>query len=542
MANQFIKYFEDSFRENWDLPAMTNYETKQTYTYKDVAREIAKLHILFRELNIQQDDKIALVGNNTPEWAIAFLATITYGAVIVPILHEFSADEIKNIIEHSESTLLFIDDLRWNRIGKINVANLRAVFDLESFQCKSQAQNESVHIIMRNLPSLFKECYVNGFGKDGVRYANKDDQEMCVLSYTSGTTGFSKGAMLTGDNFCCVLEYAKELNYGAKGHKVLSILPLAHLYGCVYDFYLPMKVGGCITFMGETPSSQILVKALRDVQPDWFSTVPMVIELMYTIHIKPEVNKFHNRLFLRIPFLSKILYRKICNKLIQSFGGNLRKLFIAGAPLNKEVECFLYKIHFPFVVAYGMTECSPLISGNYKDVMLRSVGKPITGVSVKIDLTSTTDNVGEILVKGRNVMKGYFHNSDANRQVFTEDGWLRTGDLGMIDKKGNLFIKGRCKSMILTSSGQNVYPEEIEARLNGSPFIKESVVVQRGEKIIALVVPESISCDDNDEIIAQEIKAINEQLPTYSYIHSYEIMNTEFERTPKNSLRRYLYR
>lgn len=542
MASRFIQYFEDSFTENWEQIAMVNYRSKQIYFYKDVVREVAKLHILFQELNIQQNDKIALVGNNTPEWAITFLATITYGAVIVPILQDFHPDDIAHIIEHSESKLLFIEDVYWNRLEEKNTSSLRAVFSLSDLRCMRQAQGEKLHLIMRQLPTLFKGRYPKGIQREEVQYAEKDDQEMCVLNYTSGTTGNSKGVMLTGDNFCCVLEFAEELNYGAKGHKVLALLPLAHLYGCVYDFYLPMKVGGCIYFLGEAPSPQLILKAMQDIQPDWFSTVPLVIETIYKTYIKNGKEKQSLKL-LSVPILSKIVSKRYNKSLSKCFGGNLRKLFVAGASLDKEVERFLKRIKFPFVVAYGMTECSPLISGNYREVILYSVGKPISGVSVKVNSSSPTKIAGEIWVKGRNVMKGYFHNEEANRRVFTEDRWLKTGDLGVIDRNGNLFIKGRCKSMILTSSGQNVYPEEIEAKLNNSPYIAESLVVQRGEKIVALVVPNVDMFgqgESHESIIANQVKRVNQQIPLYANIHSFEVVPS-FEKTPKKSIKRYLY-
>ncbi len=544
MAKKFIQYFEDSFRENWELPAMTNYVTKQTYAYKDVAREVAKLHILFKELNITQDDKIALVGNNSPEWAITFLATITYGAVIVPILQDFHPDDIAHIIEHSESKLLFVDDEHWDRLEEKDTPGLRAVFSLTDYRCMRQAQGESLHIIMRQLLTLFNEHYPQGVKKEDVRYTDKDDMEMCVISYTSGTTDSSKGVMLTGDNFCCVLEFAAEMKYGEVGHKVLSVLPLAHLYGCVYDFFLPIKVGGNITFLENKISLSFVLKALKDVAPDWVSTVPLIIENLYITYIKPQIDSYKVKFFFNIPFVSKYIKEKYKKTLLQIWGGNIRTLFVAGAPLNSEVEDFLNKINFPFVVAYGMTECSPLISGNYKSFALHSVGKPITGVSLRID-SSSIEKKGEVLVKGRNVMKGYYRNEEATHLAFTKDGWLRTGDIGVMDKKGNLYLNGRCKTMILTSSGQNVFPEEIEAKLDNSPYVLESLVVQRGEKIVALIVPDMNNLDKTakiDAVFSEQIKEINRSLPDYAYIHFFELLNKPFERTPKRSIKRYLYK
>lgn len=545
MAKKFIQYFEDSFRENWELPAMTNYVTKQTYAYKDVAREVAKLHLLFKELNITQDDKIALVGNNSPEWAITFLATITYGAVIVPILQDFHPDDIAHIIEHSEAKLMFVDDEHWDRLEEKDTSGLRSVFSLTDYRCMRQAQGESLHIIMRQLPTLFNEQYPQGVKKEDVRYTDKDDMEMCVLNYTSGTTGFSKGVMLTGDNFCCLFEYAAINNLGTTGDKVISIVPMAHAYGCVNDLFYPFIAGGHITFMIQMPNSKTLLKAMSDVQPDYISIVPIVLETIYKKNILPLINKAHVKIILRIPLISKIIKSNIRKRLMEVFGGKYKNLFVAGAGLNSDVESFLVKINFPYTLAYGMTECSPIISLNCHELTPYSVGRPINGVTVKIDSEDSNEIPGEVLVKGRNVMKGYYKDDDATQRMFTDDGWLKTGDLGVLDEQGNLYIKGRCKTMILTSSGQNIYPEEIEAKLKKSPYILESLVVQRGEKIVALIVPDKNNLGNTvkiDAVFSEQIKEINRSLPDYAYIHSFELLNKPLERTPKRSIKRYLYK
>lgn len=544
MAKRFIQYFEDSFKENWDLPAMTNYVTKQTYAYKDVAREIAKLHILFRKLNIQQDDKIALVGNNTPEWAITFLATITYGAVIVPILQDFHPDDIAHIIEHSESKLLFIGDSYWDRLEEKDTSTLRAVFSLSDFRCMRQAQGETLHLIMRQLPTLLKELYPQGVQRKDVRYAEKDDDQLFVINYTSGTSEYSKGVMLSGDNFCCVLAFAIKQELGFKGCDILSYLPLAHAYGCTFDFICQMITGGHVTMLPKIPSAADLLKAMSDVRPDWIAVVPMILEAIYRKQIQPVLSKPSMKILTNIPLVSNIVYGKMRDRLVNVFGGKFRKLFVGGAPFDSEVEDFYAKINFPFAVAYGMTECAPLISVDFQSYTPHSVGKAIDGVSIAINSENPLKMPGEILVKGRNVMKGYFKNCEATLAAFDSDGWLKTGDMGILDKHGNLFVKGRTKAMILTSSGQNVYPEEIESKLNNSPYIAESLVVQRGAKIVALVVPnkELVGEGSNlQSIMMEQIKAVNKQLPAYAYIHSFEIQTTVFERTPKKSVKRYLY-
>lgn len=548
MANQFIQYFERSFKEHWDLPAMTNYVTKQTYAYKDVAREVAKLHILFRELNIQQDDKIALVGNNTPEWAITFLATITYGAVIVPILQDFHPDDIAHIIEHSESKLLFIGESYWDRLVEKDTSSLRAVFSLSDLHCIRQAHGETLHLIMRQLPVFFKECYPQGVLQKDVQYTEKDDQEMCLISYTSGTTSFSKGVMLCGDNFRCVLEYLESNKLGHQGHKLLSILPLAHMFGCLFDIFLPLKVGASVTYTSQMPSQKVLLEAFKEVKPSHVIIVPIILETIYRKKITPFLEKKSVKWMLRIPMVSRFLYAKIRNQLYDVFGGAYEQMFVGGAALNREVEDFLVKIKFPFTIGYGMTECAPLICLDCYHFTPHSVGTVMNNIQVCIDSDDPQNIPGEILVKGRNVMKGYYKNEDATTLAFTKDGWFKTGDMGVVDSNNNVFIRGRSKVMILTSSGQNVYPEEIEAKLNASAWVAESLVLQRENKIVALVLPDwstinkaNITSDDVSDLIETLRKEVNRSLPPYEYIYGIDIQTKEFEKTPKKSIKRYLY-
>lgn len=546
MAKRFIQYFEDSFKENWDLPAMTNYVTKQTYAYKDVAREIAKLHILFRELNIQQDDKIALVGDNTPEWAITFLATITYGAVIVPILQDFHSDDMAHIIEHSESKLLLITDTYWERLHDKPIDCLHAVLSLTDLHCLKNNKGESF-LSVHQLHSLYSKQYPNDIRKDQVIFSLKDDKEVCVINYTSGTSGFSKGVMLTGDNFCCLFDYSEANGLGVTGDKVIAMVPMAHAYGCVNDLYYPFIVGGHITFMPQMPNPKILLQAMSEVKPDYISIVPLVLETIYKKNILPQINKPLVKFALHIPFVSNIVGSKIRKQLMNVFGGSYKNLFIAGAGLNKDVERFLVKIKFPYTLAYGMTECSPIISLNCHELTPYSVGRPINGVSVKIDSDNPRKFPGEILVKGRNVMKGYFKDVEATKSMFTSDGWLKTGDMGMLDKRGNIYIKGRCKAMILTSSGQNVYPENIEAKINSDIHIKESVVVLRNNQIVALIYPDYDVVDRNIEkeklisLMDDCRKMVNKKLAHYEFVNSFVLMDSEFEKTPKKSIKRYLY-
>lgn len=548
MSTSFIKYIEKSLKDHWDLKAMTNYVTKDEYDYSQVAREIAKIHVLFRELNITQDDKIALVGRNTPEWAIIFLATVSYGAVIVPILQDFHPNDVQHIINHSESKLVFLSDNQWDNLDETKMPLVRGVFSFTDFRCIYQAAGETIQMTMKHLEKSFEETYPNGFTKDSLNFKDKDGNAMTILNYTSGTTGFSKGVMLTGENICCQIDYAYKTNLVGRAYKILSFLPLAHAYGCAFDFIAQFVAGGHITFLTRIPSPKVLLKAMDEIKPDCIFTVPLVIEKIYKNNLLPLLNKTTMKVAMNIPILSNRVYSEIKNKLINVFGGRFRMIVIGGAPLNKEVEDFFVKIKFPFTVGYGMTECAPLISVDTVNYAPHSVGKPIDDVEVKIDSQDPYSIPGEILVKGRNVMIGYYKNEEATQSVFTEDGWLKTGDMGIIDKDNNIFIRGRSKTMILTASGQNVYPEEIESKINNLSFVSESIVVQRNDKIVALVYPDFASMDEMgidhkelESIMEQHRLDLNKKLAAYEQVTKFIIHPTEFEKTPKKSIKRYLY-
>lgn len=548
MSTSFIKYIEKSLKDHWDLKAMTNYVTKDEYDYSQVAREIAKIHVLFKELNITQDDKIALVGRNTPEWAIIFLATVSYGAVIVPILQDFHPNDVQHIINHSESKLVFLSDNQWDNLDETKMPLVRGVFSFSDFRCIYQAAGETIQMTMKHLEKSFEETYPNGFTKDSLNFKDKDGNAMTILNYTSGTTGFSKGVMLTGENICCQIDYAYKTNLVGRAYKILSFLPLAHAYGCAFDFIAQFVAGGHITFLTRIPSPKVLLKAMDEIKPDCIFTVPLVIEKIYKNNLLPLLNKTTMKVAMNIPILSNRVYSEIKNKLINVFGGRFRMIVIGGAPLNKEVEDFFVKIKFPFTVGYGMTECAPLISVDTVNYAPHSVGKPIDDVEVKIDSQDPYSIPGEILVKGRNVMIGYYKNEEATQSVFTEDGWLKTGDMGIIDKDNNIFIRGRSKTMILTASGQNVYPEEIESKINNLSFVSESIVVQRNDKIVALVYPDFAAMDEMgidhkelESIMEQHRLDLNKKLAAYEQVTKFSIHPTEFEKTPKKSIKRYLY-
>lgn len=549
MANGFIRYFEKAIPEFWELPAMTDYVSKSSYTYQQVGEEIAKLHLLFEQMHIQPNDKVALVGRNTPQWAITFLATITYGAVIVPILQDFHPNDVMHIVNHSESKLLFLSDNQWENLEEEKMRNVRGVFSITDFRCVYQAPGETVQAMMKQLPTCYAERYPNGLRKEDVKYAQKDDEELAVLNYTSGTTGYSKGVMLTGENLCGNLDFAGETNLVGRGYRILTFLPLAHAYGCAFDFLAQIAYGAHITFLTKIPSPKVLLKAMEEVKPTAIFTVPLIIEKIYKNNILPKLNKTSMRLITNIPILSGRVYAEIRNALVKTFGGEFCQMVIGGAPINREVEDFLLKIKFPFSVGYGMTECGPLISFEGCDTYSpHSTGRVITGMEMRIDSADPKNVPGEIQVRGRNVMKGYYKNEEATAETFTADGWMRTGDIGVMDEQGFLYIKGRSKTMILGPSGQNIYPEEIEAKLNNLPFISESIVMMRNEKLVALVYPDSAAMDemgvqtkDLDVVMETHRKSLNEQLAAYERLTAIIIHPTEFEKTPKKSIKRYLY-
>lgn len=549
MANGFIRYFEKAIPEFWELPAMTDYVSKSSYTYQQVGEEIAKLHLLFEQMHIQPNDKVALVGRNTPQWAITFLATITYGAVIVPILQDFHPNDVMHIVNHSESKLLFLSDNQWENLEEEKMQNVRGVFSITDFRCVYQAPGETVQAMMKQLPTYYAERYPNGLRKEDVKYAQKDDEELAVLNYTSGTTGYSKGVMLTGENLCGNLDFAGETNLVGRGYRILTFLPLAHAYGCAFDFLAQIAYGAHITFLTKIPSPKVLLKAMEEVKPTAIFTVPLIIEKIYKNNILPKLNKTSMRLITNIPILSGRVYAEIRNALVKTFGGEFCQMVIGGAPINREVEDFLLKIKFPFSVGYGMTECGPLISFEGCDTYSpHSTGRVITGMEMRIDSADPKNVPGEIQVRGRNVMKGYYKNEEATAETFTADGWMRTGDVGVMDEQGFLYIKGRSKTMILGPSGQNIYPEEIEAKLNNLPFISESIVMMRNEKLVALVYPDSAAMDemgvqtkDLDVVMETHRKSLNEQLAAYERLTAIIIHPTEFEKTPKKSIKRYLY-
>lgn len=548
IQENFIKIYEKSFQENWDLPALTDYVEQKTLTFADVAKEIARFHILFKECQIRRGDKIALIGRDCANWCVVYMAAVTYGAIIVPILPDFNPNDVHHIINHSESVFLFVSDRIWDTLEEEKISEIRGVFSLTDFRCLHQRDGENIQKLLKELDSRFTEEYPNGFTRENIRYADLDNDKVVLLNYTSGTTGFSKGVMLTGNNLAG--NVARTLDVLFRGERELCFLPLAHAYSCAFNFLVPMAFGAHVFLLGKLPSPKILLKAFEEVKPNLILTVPLILEKIYKKMIAPQLNKRTMKLAMSVPLLNDRIYAQINKKLTNALGGRFREVIVGGAAMNQEVADFLYKIKFPYTIGYGMTECGPLISyDNHKEYVPTSCGQILKGImEVRIDSEDPYNKVGEIQVRGENVMKGYYKNEEATRNVFTDDGWLKTGDLGTIDVNKRIYIRGRSKTMILSSNGQNIYPEEIEAKLNNLPFVLESLVVEREGKLVGLVYPDydtvdstGIRHEDLPAIMEQNRKDLNKLLAPYEAVTSIILYPTEFEKTPKRSIKRYLY-
>ena len=549
---KLLEIYAQSFKDNWELPALTNYITKDTITYGEFAKTIARYHILFKECGIKQGDKIALLGKNTPSWIQIFFATITYGAVIVPVLNEFNPQDAQHIVNHSDSVLLFVNKSIWESIEFDNLPKIKAAFSLDNndLLAESEESDGSVINAMRNLSSLFNAQYPNGFRREDIAYPDVDSNALAVINYTSGTTGFSKGVMLSYNNLCGNVIYGLNANLHFRGSRCVSFLPLAHAYGCAFDMLVPLAIGTHVTLLGKLPSPKILVKAMSEIRPNLVICVPLILEKIYRKQIVPMITKQTIRWALAIPFIDTAIYSQIRKKLIEAFGGNFEEIIVGGAPLNKEVEDFLHKIKFPFTVGYGMTECGPLISHTpWREFIPTSSGRTLPGIMESKILSEDPENIpGEICVRGENRMQGYYKNQEATNLVLDDEGWLHTGDMGTRSADGTIFIKGRSKTMILSSNGQNIYPEEIESKLNNMPYVSESLVVERNSRLVALVYPDYEAMDANGigayqlrDIMEHVRKDLNKLVAPYEKIDKIQLIANEFEKTPKRSIKRYLY-
>ena len=557
LQENLIRMYEESFRAHRELPALTDYFKGETFSYYEMAKEIAKLHLFFKKAEIRRGDKIALVGRNNPRWCITYLATITYGAVIVPILQDFAPADIVHIVNHSESRLLFVGDNYWDIIEEDEIARIDAVLSLTDFHVIYERRGKSLGVYMRDMVKNYRAKYKRGFSADDIKYPDIPNDQMVLLNYTSGTTGYSKGVMLTVNNLTGNVLVAKNArntqtgtHYFVRGGRTLSFLPLAHAYGCAFDFLSPLAVGGHVTLLGKIPSPKILIEAMQMVKPTVICCVPLILEKIYRKQVLPLLEKGPMSIAMKIPLLNSAIYSAIRKKLIDSFGGEVVIFIVGGAPMNQETEAFLLKIKFPITVGYGMTECAPLISFTTDDLFKAgSCGMYIKEyLDLRIDSPDPEHTAGEIIVKGEHVMLGYYKNEKDTHAVLDPDGWLHTGDMGTVDPDGTLYIRGRSKTMILTGSGQNIYPEEIEDKLNNMYLVLESLVLEHTGKLHALVVPdyeqaerEGVDKNDLPQIMENNLKELNTVVAGYEHVAAITIYPTEFEKTPKRSIKRYLY-
>lgn len=545
----FIRIYKRSFIENWDLPALTDYVSGRTLSYADVATTIAKMHMLFDSVGVRHGMKIALCGKDSINWVLVYMAAVTYGAVIVPILSEFNPVDIMHIVNHSEARLLFVSSSIWESVDPDSLINVKGVLCVDDMEVLHEKEGTDVTRARRLLNRRFRRRYPEGYSSEDVDYAERDNSEVVEINYTSGTTGFSKGVMLTGENLAGNVCFGMDTMLHFRSSRALAFLPLAHAYGCAFDMLTPLAVGSHITLLGKTPSPRILIKALAEVRPSLVICVPLILEKIYKNQILPMISKGSVRWTLAVPLLDSFIYSKIRKKLVDVFGGEFEQVIVGGAPLNSEVEEFLHKIRFPFTVGYGMTECGPLISYTpWQDFIVGSSGRTLPCMESKI-LSDDPENIpGEICVRGTNVMKGYFKNPEATEAVLDADGWLHTGDMGTRAPDGTLFLRGRSKTMLLSASGQNIYPEEIEAKLNNMPFVSESLVVERDGKLVALVYPDyealdkfDVSLHNLDSTMENIRKELNKLVAPYEQISRIILMPNEFEKTPKRSIKRFLY-
>lgn len=547
MHKSLIQYIQDSIRNNWENLALTDFNGV-SYQYRDIARKVAKLHLLYEHAGIKRGDKIALCGKNSSQWAVAFLATMTYGAVAVPILHEFKPDNIHHLVSHCDARLFFTDDAIWENLDPASMTKLEGVVNLSDFSLL-MSRNTRLKEARQRLNELFGKKYPERFTPEDVVYSKEKESDVAVINYTSGSTGFSKGVMLSYESLWSNIRFCIDgVTFLTPGDGIVCMLPLAHMYGLIVEFIHPFVKGCHIYFLTRVPSPKIILDAFATVRPKLIVTVPLIIEKIVKTKVFPLLDKPLMKVLLHVPFIDDKLLEKIKKGLTEAFGGNVQEIIIGGAGLNKDVETFLRRIGFPYTVGYGMTECGPLVAYAPWDIQrMGSCGKIVDRMECRIESPDPENTPGELWVKGANVMKGYFKNQDATDAVM-KDGWMNTGDLCTMDKDGYIYIRGRNKNMILGPSGQNIYPEEIEQKLNNMPYVAESIVIDGDGKLVALIYPDmdqatkdGIPMDNMENIMNENIKALNKELPAYSQLSKVKIYYQEFEKTPKRSIKRYLY-
>ena len=542
------KIFEASFKKNWLRPAISNYQG-ETLHFRDVARRMEKLHIMFEECGLVKGDKVAICSRNQAHWAVSFLAAMTYGAVPVPLLHEFKSSNIHHLVNHSEAKILFVDDVIWEGLSESEMPDVQAVIQVNTFKIL-YAADQKIYDAKVHLNELFGKKYPEAFEPDMLDYYEDSADELAVINYTSGTSGFSKGVMIPYRAILSNIQFAAkvlpELNNTSR---VVSMLPWAHMYGLMFEVLYELSVGTHVHFLSRLPSPKIIMKALSEVKPSVVIAVPLVIEKIYKSKVKPVLEKEGIKFLMKLPGLDQIVLNKVRSELVNAFGGEFLEVIVGGAAFNKEVEAFFKRMNFPITVGYGMTECAPIITyDDWKEEKLYSCGKIVPNMEIRIDSSNPAEIPGEIQVKGANVFLGYFKNEEATRDVFTKDGWFRTGDMGILDADGCLFIKGRTKCMILGPSGQNIYPEEVETVINSQPYVVESLVIEDNGGLTALIYPdfaagasEGMSQQTFVKFIEDMLPELNKELPNYAKLKKIEVMSEDFERTPKKSIKRYLY-
>ena len=543
-----VPYIEQTLRKNWDLLALTDFKG-QSFQYRDVARKVAKLHLLFENAGLKPGDRIALCGRNCAQWAIAAIASMTYGTVAVPILHDFKPDNVHHLVCHSGARLFFVDAHTWENLDHDNMPDLEGAILINDYSLLF-SRNKKLTEARENLNRLFGEKYPERFTPADVKYRKEDPDATVLINYTSGSTGFSKGVMLSYRNLWSNIQYCIDgLDFLYPGDGMVSMLPLAHMFGFTVEMLHPFVKGCHISFLTRTPSPKIIMEAFAEVRPKLIVAVPLILEKIVKTKVFPVIDKPLMKVLLHVPYVDNRVLAKIKDKLLAAFGGNLRQIIIGGAGLNREVETFLRRINFPYTVGYGMTECGPLIAYCPWDTQRpSSCGKVVDRMEIKVDSPDPVNTPGVLWVKGDNVMQGYYHNDDATNSCLHPDGWMNTGDIGTIDADGYIYIRGRDKSMILGPSGQNIYPEEIEQQLNNMPYVAESLVVDKDNKLVALVYPdmdlvtrEKLTEQQIESLMKENIANLNKALPSYSQLADVKILHEEFEKTPKRSIKRYLY-
>lgn len=547
LEQSFIALIEQSIKTNWYLNALTDYKGI-TLQYRDVARKIEKIHILLENAGIEKGDKIAICGRNSAHWTVTYLAVITYGAVVVPILHEFKADQVHNIVNHSEARLLFVGDQIWENLNEAAMPHLEGIIELKDFGVPV-SRSEKLAYARDHLNEIFGHKFPCRFRPDDISYEKEKSEDLAIINYTSGTTGYSKGVMLPYRSILSNVLYCKEKIGLKAGDSVVSMLPLGHVFGMTFDFLYGFTAGAHLWFLTRMPSPKIIAESFAEIRPRVIACVPLIVEKIFKKNILPKVDNKLGKLLLHVPIISDKIKELIKQKAMEVFGGNFIEIIIGGAPFNAEVEAFLKMIDFPYTIAYGMTECGPIIChSHWTELKLASCGKVAARMEAKVLSPNPSAIAGELVCRGANLMLGYYKNEEATRQVIDTEGWLHTGDMATIDEDGNVFIKGRCKNLLLTSSGQNIYPEEIESKLNNMPYVSESLIILQQDKLVGLIYPDSddafahgLNQSDFVRVMEENRLELNKQLPAFSQIARFKLYPEEFEKTAKKSIKRFLY-